>query len=144
MNIFSPISKHLILSNAVENIFGQIGSRKTGRGLKALAGFLLFFSLSMFIAASYFWFSTMFSLETTLFLTGLVGLFFTAVVFMSAYVLQALEMKKKEAMKDEIMKSVDDFLKDVEDEYGDTIRENPKAALALSSAAGLIAGRKIA
>ncbi len=143
MRGYMKVAEQLLISRIMSNGFPLSGKSKTGFSLMALSGLMLAVALGFFVYAAHLWFAKTYEPEVAALFTAAIALGLSVISLISSYFVLQYRKFKMRRMKDEITSKIQSTIDVANDEFGDVIQDNPKAAVALASVAGFLAGEKL-
>ena len=137
----------LLESIVAQNLFHQTkrvsATTFIGQSVIALSFFFILLGLGLFIYAAHLWFINHYSMPIAAYFTGLlslvVALLFGSITFLAMKYRQA-RMKK---IHHEILGKLKIFTDLLDEEFGESIRENPKMSVLIASLMGFLLEDKI-
>lgn len=116
---------------------------RSEQNFAALSGFLACIGLGFLIYAAHLWLLPRYTPETAAALTAALAFFLAFVVMVGAYTCMALKRSHLSKFRQNITKNIESALEMLDDDLGNTIRENPKTALAAAWITGFVIGDRI-
>ena len=144
MNALMPLVEQFIVNTLVSKQAPFMRKSKLGLGLIALSGLFFSAALVFLIIAGYGWLLTQFTQPEAALITAAFVMATSLLTALTAVlVLKKTPERAHNAQSDEIHEMVTVLGELVGEEFESSIRENPKTAMILAGAAGLVAADRL-
>lgn len=143
MNAYLSVLQQLVIDTAIRGGAQLSSEVKTGLGLRALSGFFVGLGLIFLCVASYLWLDSLFATHIAALIMGGLSLILGAVCLL---VLRQRSLRREReilALRHDVEDKVRLALEIASEEFGDTIKDNPKSALLIAGLAGMLTTRYI-
>ncbi len=117
--------------------------RRSGPGLMTLSGLLGVVGSGFFIYAAYLWLSPIFAPPMVMAFTGALFCALALMLVLFSYAAAAYRLYHMRQIKAEIANTVEIAMDVVQEDVAIPIRDNPKTAMLIALATGLMAGEKL-
>lgn len=143
MHAFLPLIEQVLMNAIMSKKAPLMRKNKYGLGLMALSAILFLVALIFTCLAGYGWLLTEFDQPTAAIITAGFILGFSILSALTGVSLSRRRPPEPVVPTDEITEIMSNLTELVGDELLDTIRENPKTAILLAGAAGMVAGEQL-
>ncbi len=143
MSAFLKLGAHALIHRLISSDFPGVGSKVgVGIGFAVFSGVMLIVAAVFFIYAAYLWADINYTRDVAAAAAGAVALFFSVLGMCAYFGIYYFKLSKMSQAKDEVLDCLERSLEKFEEVFSEPVRENPKAAAALSSVVGYQVGSK--
>lgn len=143
MSAYISVLQQLLIDTAIRGGSHLSSEVKTGLGLRALFGFFIGAALIFLMVASFFWLDSRYSTDIAALAMGVIALAFAGICWLVIERRRRRRHLEMEALRLEVEQKVLMAMQLAQEEFGDTVRENPKSALLIAGLAGLLISRRL-
>jgi len=136
MTTVTRVIEHLLVDKLLTKQPAASRKADIGQGVFALSIFFVCIGFGFLIYGVHMTLSQVYAPQTAALMTSVVSFGFAIVVGLLAYTAMMYRRSRIKKYKQEVVHKVENIVASLDDQFGGTIRENPKMAILLASAAG--------
>lgn len=134
----ATVVEHIILDKILRSNAPLSAKGDFGQGAFVLSVFCMTLGFGFLIYGAHIWLAQTYAPDVAALATGGLSLALALVVGVGAYALRRWRRAGFTKKRGEIVKSLEDAVSSLDDQFGGPIRENPKTAVLLATIAGFV------
>lgn len=136
MAVVSEMLANIIADNLLAQRKRMNANIIVGRGIIALSFSFFILGSGFCIYASYLWFSTKYSYLLAVYYTGAISLFIAFLIGIIVLIGMIYRQRRIKKIHDDILGKVQEITNYFDNEFGASIRENPKLSVLIATVSG--------
>lgn len=142
MNPLYSVAQQMLMDRFLSDKLPLSGESKLKSMMLAFSGLMALLAVGFILTAAYFWLNLNYPPPITYACMGALSLFIALISLSILYIAMSYKEHRIQKVKHDIIELAENTLDTLEEEFGEPIRDNPKLAVIISSAAGFLAGER--